>query len=112
MVPFLARGAGQSIEDAFVPARSFAADRDDPQRAIEAYAPRRRERTARIQNASREAGQLVQLMDAAEIAARNARLGSGAEAPIARSDWIWSYEVERVMVKGPGLDDRVITGTG
>ena len=54
MLPFMGQGASQSIEDAFVLARCLAADRDDPQRAIEAYVGRRRERTAALQTASRD----------------------------------------------------------
>ena len=100
MLPFMAQGASQSIEDAFVLARCLAADRDDPQWAIEAYTARRRERTAAVQAASRQAGQLVQLVDPAEVAARNARLGDSPEAPVARFDWIWSYDVERAMADG------------
>ena len=38
MLPFMGQGAGQSIEDGLVLARCLAADRDDPQRAIAAYA--------------------------------------------------------------------------
>lgn len=97
MLPFMAQGASQSIEDAFVLARCMAAGRDDPQRAIEAYAARRRERTAAVQAASRDAGRMVQLVDSAEVAARNARLGDSPEAPVARFDWIWSYDVEHAM---------------
>lgn len=94
MLPFMAQGASQSVEDACALARCLAADRDDPQRVIEAYATRRRERTAAVQSASREAGRWVQLVDPAEVAARNARLGDSPEAPVARFDWIWSYDVE------------------
>jgi hypothetical protein len=43
---------------------------------------------------------VVRLTDAAEIQARNARLGDNPEAPIARFDWIWSYDVERSMADG------------
>jgi len=97
MLPYMAQGAGQSIEDAFVLARCMAADSDDPQHAIEQYAARRRERTAAIQEASRAAGRLVHMSDPAEIQARDARLQVDPEAPIARFDWIWSYDVEAAM---------------
>src|SRR5215207_378243 len=82
MLPYMAQGASQSIEDAFVLARCLAADRDDPRRAIEAYAAHRRERTAAVQAASREASRVVRLTDAAEVQARNARLGYNHGAPI------------------------------
>jgi salicylate hydroxylase len=100
MWPYMAQGASQSIEDALVLARCLAADRDDPRRAIEAYAARRRERTAAIQAASREAGRLKQQTDPAEVAARNARLRDNPEAPAARFDWIWSHDVETATADG------------
>ncbi|MCA1666349.1 MAG: FAD-dependent monooxygenase, partial [Thermomicrobia bacterium] len=100
MLPYMAQGGSQSIEDAFVLAYCLAADRDDPQRAIEAYAARRYERTAAVQAASREAGRLVQLTDPTEVEARNARLSANPEAPVARFDWLWSYDVERAMAEG------------
>ena len=100
MLPYMAQGASQSIEDALVLARCLAADRDDPRRAIEAYAARRRERTAAIQTASRDTGRMVHLMDLAEVEARNARLRADPEAPVARFDWIWSYDPESAMADG------------
>jgi salicylate hydroxylase len=98
MLPYMAQGASQSIEDAFVLARCLAADRDDPQRGIEEYAARRRDRTDSVQAASREASRVVRLTDPAEVLARNARLAESPEAPVARFDWIWSYDAERAMV--------------
>jgi len=100
MLPYMAQGASQSIEDAFVLARCLAADSDDPRGAIEAYAARRRERTAAVQAASRDAARLVQLTDPAEVEARNARLSANPEAPVARFDWIWRYDVESAMAEG------------
>ena len=100
MLPYMAQGASQSIEDAFVLARCLAADRDDPRRAIEAYAALRRDRTAAVQTASRDAGRLVHLTDPAEVQARNARLSDNPEAPIARFDWIWSYDPETATADG------------
>ncbi len=100
MLPYMAQGASQSIEDAFVLASRLAADREHPQRAIEEYAARRRDRTDSVQAASREASRVVRLTDPAEVQARNARLGDNPEAPIARFDWIWSYDVERAVADG------------
>jgi salicylate hydroxylase len=99
MLPYMAQGASQSIEDAFVLASCLAADRDDPQRAIEEYAAHRRERTAAVQTASRDAGRLVRLTDLTEVVARNAQLAQNPEAPVARFDWIWSYDAERAMAE-------------
>ena len=97
MMPFMGQGAAQSIEDGFVLARCLAADRDHPERAIGAYAERRRERAAAMQAASREQGRDLQVSDAAEVAARNAQMSATPEAPLARYDWAWGYDVEKAI---------------
>jgi salicylate hydroxylase len=97
MLPYMAQGASQSIEDGFALARCLAADPADPPRALETYAARRRERGAALQTASREAGRIMHLMDPAEVQARNARLQDDPEAAVARFDWIWSFDVESPM---------------
>jgi salicylate hydroxylase len=94
MLPFMGQGAAQSIEDAAVLARCLAADRSCPERAIEDYAGRRRERAAALQAASRDAGRNLQVSDPAEVAARNARMRDDAEVPIAMYDWVWGYDVD------------------
>ncbi|MGI5330642.1 FAD-dependent monooxygenase [Actinomadura nitritigenes] len=53
MMPFMAQGAGQAIEDAVVLARAIDAHADHPA-AFAAYEAARRERTARIQISSRD----------------------------------------------------------
>lgn len=93
MLPHMGQGAAQSIEDAAMLARCLAADRDDPQRAIEAYVGGRRERAALLQTASRESGISQMLSDPAEIAARNARLRGDAATQLAAFDWLWGYDV-------------------
>ena len=97
MLPFMAQGAAQSIEDGLALALCLAADRDDPQRAIGTYASRRRERTAALQAASREQGRNLQLSDSAGVAARNAQMGENPEAPLARYDSAWGYDVESAI---------------
>lgn len=93
MLPYMAQGASQSIEDAFMLARCLAEDPADSQRAIQTYAARRRERTAALQRASREMGRNVQLADPLEVAARNERMRDHPEAHLARYDWIYGYDV-------------------
>lgn len=100
MLPYMAQGASQSIEDALVLARSLAAHRSDPPRALVVYVAARRERAAAVQAASREAGRLVQLTDPAAVEARNARLSADPEAPVARFDWLWNYDAERAPLDG------------
>jgi salicylate hydroxylase len=93
MLPFLAQGASQSIEDAFALAECLAAAPDEPEAALQAYVARRQPRTAAVQAASREQARLVQLTDPAEIAARNARLNLTPDAYAARWEWIYGYDV-------------------
>jgi salicylate hydroxylase len=97
MLPFMGQGAAQSIEDGYVLARCLAADRDDPLQAIERYATHRRERTAALQVASRDAGGNLQLSEPAEVAARNARMLASPDAQVAGFDWVWGYDVERAF---------------
>ena len=97
MLPYMAQGASQSIEDAAVLAHSLAVGRADPVRAISDYSARRSARAAAVQNASRDASATVRLADPAEVQARNARLQATPEAPVARFDWIWSYDVETAV---------------
>jgi salicylate hydroxylase len=56
MLPYLAQGAGQAIEDAYVLADVLDQYRDDPQQALVAYEQVRLPRTARIQLHARERG--------------------------------------------------------
>ncbi len=97
MLPYMAQGASQSIEDAYMLTGCLKRGHAYPQEALERYAALRKERTAAVQGASREAGRQAQLDDPAEDAARNSRLRDNPEAPIARFDWIWSYDVEQAM---------------
>ena len=100
MLPFMGQGAAQSIEDGLALARCLAADRDDPQRALGTYAVHRRERVAAMQAASRQQGRDLQLSDEAAVAARNAQMRASPEAPLARYDWAWGYDVEKTIDGG------------
>jgi hypothetical protein len=39
----------------------------------------------------------VRLKEPAEVAARNARLADNPDAPVARFDWILSYDMKRAI---------------
>jgi len=58
MLPYLAQGAAQAIEDGYVLAEMLAANREDPQGALVAYEQARLPRTARIQLHARERGKI------------------------------------------------------
>jgi salicylate hydroxylase len=74
MMPFYAQGAAQSIEDAYVLAGCLAAALDQPVEALERFVKLRQPRTAWMQGLARREEQSYQTNDAAEIAARNARM--------------------------------------
>ncbi|GAA0952820.1 FAD-dependent monooxygenase [Actinocorallia libanotica] len=76
MMPFMAQGAGQAIEDAVVLARAIDAHADHPS-AFAAYEAARRERTARIQISSRDNAWLKES-------------GTG--------DWVYGYDAWTVPV--------------
>jgi 2-polyprenyl-6-methoxyphenol hydroxylase-like FAD-dependent oxidoreductase len=101
MLPFMGRGAAQSIEDGLMLARCLVADRDDPVRGINAYAARRRERTAALQAASRDAGRSLQASDPDAVAARNVRMRENPNAQVALGlDWVWGHDVESAFADG------------
>src|SRR5262249_30415199 len=58
MLPYLAQGAAQSVEDGYVLADMLAQHRDDPQAALKAYESARLPRTSRIQLHARERGKI------------------------------------------------------
>jgi salicylate hydroxylase len=89
MVPFLAQGAAQAIEDAAALGRAFADGRAEVEAALDAYQAGRIERAIRIQRASRRqganchyAGPMAALRDIA------VRL-MGGEGVLSRNAWIY-----------------------
>jgi salicylate hydroxylase len=81
MLPFMAQGAGQAIEDGVVLARCMGAARADLPAAFLHYEALRRERTAKIQLGSRG----------------NEWLKRGGDA-----DWVYGYDVWAVDPRGMG----------
>ena len=73
MLPFMAQGAAQSIEDGYVLARCLA-EGNDVGSALARYERNRLERTAWVQQGSRKNERLFHMADAKEVAARNARI--------------------------------------
>ena len=97
MVPFLAQGACQSMEDAWVLAwvLSQAGPKEVPA-ALAEYETRRRPRTTRMQAGARAMVKLVHEADPARIEARNGRWrGTARIDPLAETSWgwVWDYDV-------------------
>ncbi len=112
MVPFLAAGAGQSIEDAWTFARVLARRRDDVPGALKEYERRRLPRTTRIQAGARAAVKLMHETETNRVRDRNGRWkGMARIDPLAETSWglAWDYDVVKVAEGPPG---EVLNVTG
>lgn len=89
MLPFLAQGAAQAIEDAAALAAALGRT-DDAAAALRAYEGERRARTARIQLAARRNGAIYHLSGPARIA-RDLTLRRSAAHLLDRYDWIYGH---------------------
>jgi salicylate hydroxylase len=88
MLPFLAQGAAQAIEDAWSLGQALQ-DHADAEQALRAYETARRPRTARIQREARSNGMVYHLAGPAAFA-RDAVLRLTGSHLIDRYDWIYS----------------------
>lgn len=106
MVPYLAQGACQAIEDAWVLARCLARHGvgDVPGGLVE-YEDRRRPRTTRVQAAARSMVKLVHEADQERIKARNGRWkGMARIDPLGTTTWsfCWGYDVIKAAEEPTG----------
>jgi salicylate hydroxylase len=93
MLPFLAQGAAQSIEDAVVLAACVrSADRSSVRHALQRYEAIRRPRASRVQVMSRGRGSADHLPDGPEQQQRDTELAHGD--PLAQSAWLYGHDVE------------------
>ncbi len=96
MLPYLAQGGAMAIEDAHVLAGCLADNLASPESALETYEIKRRDRTARVQAASRENARTFHA-DGGYRFARNTVLGLlDRIAPgraLARYDWLYGHDV-------------------
>lgn len=112
MVPFLAAGAGQSIEDAWTFARVLARRQDDVPGALLEYERRRLPRTTRIQSGARAAVKMMHETDSGRLRDRNGRWkGLARIDPLAETSWglAWDYNVIKAVEGPPG---EVLNVTG
>ena len=112
MVPFLAAGAGQSIEDAWTFARVLARRQHDVSGALLEYQRRRLPRTTRIQAGARAAVKLMHEQEQQRLRDRNGRWkGMARIDPLAETSWglAWDYNVVKAVEGPPG---EVLNVTG
>ena len=90
VLPFLAQGAAQAIEDAAALAEACASTPAIAE-AFDRYSRARRPRAARVQDASRRLGRVYHLGGAAALA-RNATMSLvGGGGLLARYDWLYGH---------------------
>ena len=79
MLPFMAQGAAQGIEDGYVLARCLT-ETDGAEAALDRYQRNRMARTAWVQEGSRKNEKIFHLSDPQAVADRNARLAAEVAA--------------------------------
>lgn len=103
MLPFLAQGAAQAIEDGAVLAASLRAEPDVP-KALRRYEGLRRPRTSKIQLIARGNMTRNHLPDGPEQQARDAHMLAGdAEWSIGATAWIYNYDAAGASADNLGL---------
>jgi salicylate hydroxylase len=90
MLPYLAQGAAQAIEDARALASAFKARPDDAAAALADYSASRMARASRIQQASRNQGEIYHMSGFKAFARDMVLRASGSDRLLARQDWIYS----------------------
>jgi salicylate hydroxylase len=89
MLPHLAQGAAQAVEDAQVLADCLV-EHSDPGKAFQRYEQRRKGRVTRIQNEARANGRVYRLPWPASTARNTALRLLGPERLMARVDWLYA----------------------
>lgn len=90
MVPFMAQGAAQAIEDAWVLASALTSA-STVDEALRAYQTIRKPRAERVVRASRRAGDTYHMSGALRLV-RNLALKSGVANTQTRFDWLYGYD--------------------
>jgi salicylate hydroxylase len=95
MLPYMAQGAVQSIEDAAVLAKCLErGDAHDIGAALRRYEQMRMPRTSRCQEGSRRNGVMYHLVDGEDQRNRDANLASSTTAPLPQNAWLYGHDVE------------------
>ena len=95
MLPYMAQGAVQSIEDAAVLAKCLAhANRNDVGAALFRYEQVRKPRVTQCQEGSRQNGLIYHLADGEEQRKSDASFASSVMASTANVTWLYGHDVE------------------
>ncbi len=105
MLPFMAQGACQAIEDGAVLAACLSAI-PEPIRALRCYEDLRRERTAAVQLAARRNETVFHLPDGPDQRDRDSQLATtSGERTVHRNAWVFGYDVADVRAALGGSAD-------
>lgn len=102
MLPYHAQGAVQSLEDAWVLARTLEQSQADPTTALQRFETLRRDRANLMVQQSRNAERWYHLDNPEDVAARNDRFRKtdqrldGGFSP--QQHWLYSYDAERAAL--------------
>jgi salicylate hydroxylase len=95
MLPYMAQGAVQAIEDAAVLAKCLArVARHDLVPALRRYEETRKPRAMRCQEGSRRNGDMYHLADGEQQQLRDRSLGSVTTVPLPQNAWLYGHDVE------------------
>ena len=95
MLPYMAQGAVQAIEDAAVLAHCLEQDGKRGLRdALDRYEKMRKPRTTRCQEGSRSNGALYHIADGEQQRLRDAGLSSVTTLPLPQNAWLYGHDVE------------------
>lgn len=94
MLPYMAQGAVQAIEDAAVLAKCVEAEAHELAAALRRYEQTRKPRATRCQDGSRRNGEMYHLVDGEQQKQRDLSLGSVATAPLPQNVWLYGHDVE------------------
>jgi salicylate hydroxylase len=96
MLPFMAQGAAQSIEDGAALASVLKATRDDVPAALQRYEEVRKPRATRLQEASANNRKRFHLPDGPEQQQRDVAMATSGDRSIANIGWLYSHDASAV----------------
>ncbi len=101
MLPYMAQGAVQSIEDAAVLAKCLErANAHDPGAALRRYEQTRKPRASRCQEGSRRNAVMYHLPDGEDQRKRDADMQAATTAPLPQNAWLYGHDVEAEFDQG------------
>jgi len=96
MLPFMAQGAAQSIEDGATLASVLATMTGDPKDALRRYEELRKPRASRLQQASAANRTRFHLPDGPEQQARDAAMAASGDRSMANIGWLYAHDASDV----------------